>query len=138
MSSLALRISIVFLALSDGLLHLLLDFVLFKGRLFRSTLSEVFLLNFIGFVVLSAVFLLSPCWLRKKHWLVNVVLIGYAAGTVLAWLNSGSPNPMGLGYASKTMEVMLVVALLADLWLVVQRSPRRAAAAIAIEHERLY
>src|SRR5947209_334600 len=123
MSSWALRLSIVVLALSDGLVHLLLDFLLFKGRLFRSTLSEAFLLNFIGFVVLSAAFLLSPRWLREKHWLANVVLIGYATGTVLAWLNSGSPNPMGLGYASKAIEVMLVVVLLADLWIVVQRPP---------------
>jgi hypothetical protein len=67
MSHWTLRAGIAVLALSDGILHLGLDFALFKGRLFRSTLSELFLLNFIGFVVLGAVFLLSPRWLREKH-----------------------------------------------------------------------
>jgi hypothetical protein len=138
MSHWTLRAGIVTLAWSDGVLHLALDFVLFKGRLFHSTLSELFLLNFIGFVLLGAMVLVGPRWLGGKHWLVDIVLIGYSAGTVLAWLNSGSPNPLGLGYTSKAMEVMLVVALLADLWIAAQRSPGPAGQAIAVEHERLY
>ena len=133
----ALRSGIAALALSDGIVHLALDFALFKGRLFRSTLSELFLLNFIGFVVLSAVFLLSPRWLQEKRWLINVVLIGYAAGTVLAWLNSGGPNPLGLGYTSKALEGTLIIALLADLWIAAQRPPWRAAAVVAVERGRL-
>jgi hypothetical protein len=116
MSRWILRIAIVILALADGVLHLALDLVLFKGRLFQSSLSELFLLNFIGFVALVVVFLLSLRWLTERHWVADVVLIGYAAAAVLAWLYSGSPNPFALGYISKAIEIGLVGALLVDLW----------------------
>jgi hypothetical protein len=111
-----LRIAIVILALADGVLHLALDVVLFKGRLFQTTLSELFLLNSIGAVVLVVVFLLSLRWLTRWHWVADVVLIGYALAAVVAWLYSGSPNPFELGYISKAVEIGLVGALLVDLW----------------------
>lgn len=127
MSHWILRAGIAILALTDGVLHVALDFALFRGRFFQSSLSELFLLNFIGFVVLAAVFLLSPRWLRARCWLVDVVLICYAAAALLAWVQSGGPNPFGLGYVSKVIEVMLIVALLADLWSLAQRPLRQAA-----------
>ena len=98
-----------------------------QGAVFPGSLSELFLLNFIGFVVLTAVFLLSPRWLRARCWLVDVVLICYAAAALLAWVQAGGPNPLGLGYASKVTEVMLIVALLADLWILARRPQPRAA-----------
>jgi hypothetical protein len=133
MSLWILRAGIAILALTDGVLHVALDFALFRGQFFRSSLSELFLLNFIGFVVLAAAFLLSPRWLRARCWLVDVVLIGYAAAALLAWVQSGGPNPFGLGYTSKVIEVLLIVALLADCWSLVHQHQPRAARASTTE-----
>src|SRR5512133_567043 len=79
---------ITVLALADGLVHLSLDFVLFRGNFFgpgRSgpppgrlapppgggppqlplPLNELFLLNFVGYVVLALLFWFAPRWLGE-------------------------------------------------------------------------
>lgn len=38
----------------------------------------------------------------------------------VAWLNFGAPNPRGLGYLSKGIEIVLIVALAVRLWADVQ------------------
>src|SRR5512136_283189 len=98
-----LRIVIVILALADGVLHLLLDFVLFGGRngppagqrptpppggpqpgprlALPLPLNVLFLLNFIGEVVLVLLFWFGPRWLGKRRWLIDVIMIIYAAVT---------------------------------------------------------
>ncbi len=138
-----LRAIIAVLALADGTLHLLLDFVLFRGNFFGSPfpagprpgtppgrtgppptrglpiplpLNELFLLNFIGAVILVLVFWFSRRWLAERRWIVDVVMIIYAATTFVAWVLFGRPNPMGLGYLSKGIELVLIVALCVDLW----------------------
>lgn len=135
---------IAVLALADGVLHLALDFILFRGNLFGSPfpagprpgtapgrsgpppgarplalplpLNELFLLNFVGEVVLVLLFLFVRDRLGAKRWWVNVVMIGYAAVTFVAWWLFGRPNPMGLGYLSKGIEIVLIVALGVDIW----------------------
>ena len=134
---------ITVLALVDGVVHLSLDFVLFRGNFFGSgappgpppggaprgsgpppgggpnlplPLNELFLLNFIGYVVLVLVFWFAPRWLGGMRWLVNVVMIVYAAVVFVAWLTIGRPNPMGLGYLSKGIEIALIIALVAHIW----------------------
>ena len=79
-------------------------------------LSQLFLLNFIGAAVLVLVFLLSRRLLGERRWLVDLAMIGYAAVTFIAWFIVGAPNPMGLGYLSKGVEIVLIIALLADIW----------------------
>ena len=108
--------AIVVLALAAGVLHLALDVVLFRGRFFLNTLSVLFLLNGIGFCALGVAFLLGRRWLGERRWLINVALIGYTAATVIAWVWWGAPNPRGLGYTAKAIEIALIVALLAHLW----------------------
>ncbi len=135
-----LLISIAVLALADGVLHLLLDFILFGGRSGRPSgprlgappsgpplvarpfpfslpLNQLFILNFIGAVVLVLLFVISRRWFGRRRWWVNVAMIVYAAITFGAWLAFGRPNPMGLGYLSKGIELVLIIALVADLWL---------------------
>ncbi|HTP07327.1 MAG TPA: hypothetical protein VMP08_03705 [Anaerolineae bacterium] len=134
-----LRIVITILALADGVLHLALDFVLFGGRngppsgprptpppgspppaprlALPLPLNVLFLLNFIGEVVLVVLFWLSPRLLGRRRWLINVIMIIYAAITFIAWVMFGAPNPMGLGYLSKGLEIALIIALLVDIWL---------------------
>ncbi len=140
-----LRIIIAVLALADGVIHLLLDFILFGGRGGPPSgprpavppggpppaarafpvilpLNVLFLLNFIGAVVLVLLFWFGPRWLGRRRWWVNVAMIVYAAATFGAWLMFGRPNPMGLGYLSKGIEIILIVALLVDIWMI-RRQP---------------
>ncbi len=139
MNNRILLIGIALLALADGVIHLLLDFVLFGGRgalpsgprpglppggppsgargfPFILPLNQLFLLNFLGEVVLVLLFLAGHRWFSKRRWLINVAMIVYAAATFGAWLLFGRPNPMGLGYLSKGIESVLIIALLVDIW----------------------
>lgn len=145
MNQKVLRLLIAVLALGDGLLHLSLDFILFRGNLFGSgfpggprpggappgggpppsgpgplplplPLNQLFLLNFVGAVVLSAFFWLSPRLLGNKSWLANIVLILYEATTFAGWWLFGKPNPMNLGYLSKGIEIVLIAALAVGIW----------------------
>ncbi len=149
-----LRIIIVVLALADGVLHLLLDFVLFGPRngppagarptpapgtprpgprlALPLPLNVLFLLNFIGEVVLALLFWFGPRWLGQRRWLINVVMIIYAAATFIAWVMFGAPNPMGLGYLSKGIEIALIIALLVDIWAIRRQtsSPNKASSEI--------
>ena len=139
-----LRILIPVLTLADGALHLALDFVLFRGNLFGNPfaggpppgapppgtpprdgggppplplpLNQLFLLNFIGAMILAALFWFAPRWLGKKSWWVNIALIAYEATTFAGWWLLGAPNPLNLGYLSKSIEVVLIVALVAGIW----------------------
>jgi hypothetical protein len=127
-----LRIVVVILAIADGLLHLALDFVLFRGNVFGRLpfsspfplpLNQLFFLNLIGFVVLAAAFWFAPRFLGPRRWLVDVVLIVYAMLSILGWVQIGKPNPQGLGYLSKALEVGLIVALAVHAWRILR--PRR-------------
>lgn len=129
-----LRWLIVVLALADGVLHLMLDVVLFRGNFFGPLgpppgappggprppgppiplplpLNQLFFLNFVGYVVLAVLFWLAPRWFGARRWWVDVVLILYTLASIVGWLDLGGPNPMGLGYLSKVIEVALIVAL---------------------------
>lgn len=157
-NSAVLRVIIAVLALGDGVLHLSLDWVLFRGNLFGSgrppgppsgtlptrtgtpprpagnpfsflPLNVLFLLNFAGEVVLVLLFLFSRRLLGERRWLIDVVMIVYAATTFVAWWLFGRPNPMGLGYLSKGVEIALIIALLVDLWSIFR--PRTAVPAAA-------
>jgi len=145
-----LPIIITLLALADGLLHLRLIYVLFRGRLWGTPsfggpppgappgggpppgaprggptdpipfvslpLNELFLLNCIGFVVLVLVFWFVLRRFCRWVWVVDVVLIGFTALSIIGWIRIGKPNPMGYGHLSKEIEIALIVALLAHLW----------------------
>ncbi len=154
-----LQIIIPILALADGVIHLSLDFVLFRGNLFgpltaggpppgaapRRTgpppgprgnplilpLNQLFLLNFVGSVVLVLLFWYSRRWLGERRWLMNIALIAYAAATFTAWMIFGQPNPMGLGYLSKSIEIILIIALLVDTWSILRTRARRTSAQVA-------
>jgi len=88
-------------------------------------LNQLFALNIVGYVVLVLVFWFIASRLPAWRWLMDLILIAYVAVIFIGWLRLGGPNPRGLGYLSKTMEVILVLALLTDLWMSVTR--RRAA-----------
>lgn len=143
-----LQVIIAVLALADGVIHLSLDIVLFHGNFFGTgrpagpspspvarpggpapraggspfilPLNELFLLYFIGAVVLVALFWFSNRWLGGRRWLLDIAIIVYVAAAFIAWWLIGRPNPMGLGYLSKTIEAALIVSLAAHIWTVVR------------------
>ncbi len=86
-------------------------------------LNELFLLNFLGYVVLAFVFWLMLRLLPARLWIVDVVLILYTLTSIIGWMRIGGPNPQGLGYIAKGLEVALIVALGTHLWSLV--APRR-------------
>ena len=88
-------------------------------------LNQLFLLNFIGWVILVILFWFSPRLLGKRRWLMDVAMIVYAAVAFVAWLLFGAPNPMGLGYVSKGIEIALVIALSVDIWDIRRQSRRQ-------------
>ena len=75
---------------------------------FPLPLNQLFLLNAIGYVVLVAAFWLAPRVVGTWSWLVNAVLIVYSAASIGGWIMVGMPNPSGLGYLSKAIEVVLI------------------------------
>lgn len=142
-----LRPVVAILALADGVLHFALDFVLFRGNFFGSPipqrtppagaapggatppprpnplilpLNELFLLNFVGALVLVLLFWFSLRLLGTRRWLMNVALIVYAAAAVVAWFIVGRPNPMGLGYLSKIVEILVMILSSVDIWSLVR------------------
>ncbi len=148
-----LQVVIAILALADGVLHFSLDFVLFRGNFFGTgrpagpppgapgrtgpapraggnpfilPLNELFLLNFLGEVVLVGLFWFGDRWLGRKRWLIDVAMIAFAAATFIGWWMIGRPNPMGLGYLSKSIEVVLIVSLIAHMWTILR--PQRIVA----------
>ena len=135
------------LALGDGTLHLALNAILFGGARRRPTgtqgntppgpppgaprgpvrnpfilpLNQLFLLNFAGEVALVLVFWLTRRWLGARRWIVDVAMIVYAGATFVAWWIFGRPNPMGLGYLSKGIEIVLIIALIVDIWTIARQ-----------------
>ncbi len=75
----------------------------------------MFLLNFIGSVVLVWLLLSSGHWPQVRRVLLDVVIIGYEAFTFVCWWLFGRPNPMELGYLSKGFEIIVVVAVVAHI-----------------------
>jgi hypothetical protein len=120
-----LRVLIVVLAIADGVLHFILNFVLFRGNVFGPlpfgspfgvALNHLFVLNLVGYLVLAAAFWFAPRFLDARSWLVDVALILFSLLTILGWVQIGMPNPRGLGYLSKALEVALIAALAVHLW----------------------
>lgn len=119
-----LRTVIVVLAVLDGALHLWLNQALFRGNFlgpqqfpspFPLQMNHMFTLNFVGYVILAILFWYSGRLLGSRRWLIDVVMIVYAALSIICWLMIGGPNPQGLGYISKALEVALIIALAVHL-----------------------
>ena len=124
-----LQIAIIILALITALIHLelVVRMGMFAGahasshseptgfallRYIPVSLSTLFLLNFVGYIVLAAALYLPALYRfqRPLRWL----LIVYTAVTILAWyvLTGGGPNL--LAYVDKPVEVALIVLLLIE------------------------
>ncbi len=100
LGSTALRIGIVVLTLSTAYIHATLGGLLFT-------------LNAIGYVVL-AIALVLPGPVAQGRWLVRLALIGFTLATIAGWVAFGAR--FELAYIDKAIEVVMVLALVVDLW----------------------
>jgi hypothetical protein len=148
---------ITVLALFDGGLHLALDSILFRGNFFGSLgpppgaappasgaprppgppvplplpLNQMFVLNFVGYLVLIALFWFVIRRFGSGTWWMDALFIVYVAMACLAWLDQGRPNPRNLGYLSKSVEVALLLLLLTHMWLLLKPRRREAGYVVA-------
>ena len=93
-------------------------------------LSQVMVLNFVGFVglgiLLVAIARLRP-WLRAT---VDVLLAGLSLATLYAWSAMGRSNPSGTGTMALVVELLLIVIALGDaLYVSLARAASRRFAA---------
>jgi len=96
-----LRIGIAVLTLATALIHLQLNFP-----------DPVFILNGLGYLaLLAALFVPIPQIARYRN-AVRLVLVGYAALTILLWVLVGARTP--IGYIDKGIEVFLISLLLLE------------------------
>jgi hypothetical protein len=98
-ADLVLRVAIVALALATAYIHLTLG-------------GQLFTLNAIGYVVIASA-LVAPVPILVRHrWLVRIVLAGYAASTIVAWLIQ--PTYFSTAYLAKAIELALIALLTID------------------------
>lgn len=102
-----LRTSIIILGLITALVHLV---ILNLGYLRDTGRPDLlFTLNGLGYLsLLVALFGRIP-FLTNQRTLVHIAFIAFAAVTVLAWVFVGVKSP--LGYGTKVVEILLIIAL---------------------------
>ena len=76
----------------------------------------LFILNGLGYLTLLAAYILPLPIVRDNRGLVRWAYIGFTVVTIVAWLAIGNKSLPGaaLGYATKIIEILLVIALLSD------------------------
>jgi hypothetical protein len=100
--AIALRIGIVALTLATAQIHVTLGGLMFT-------------LNAIGYAILAAAMVL-PGPIGRLRWLTRYALIGFTAMTIVGWLAFGAR--FDLAYVDKAIEVVLIVLLLVESWVV--------------------
>ena len=113
----SLGIIIVVLALVDGLIHLSLNIFVVHGITNRPPISDLFFLNFLGYMVLVGAFLVLRSSTFSTRRLIDILLVVYPIVTLAAWIyfTKGRGNPFGLAEISKPAEVILALAALVHL-----------------------
>ncbi len=78
------------------------------------SLSTLFILNCIGYIVLVIVLYLPP--LRKFQRIIRWLLIIFTAVTIIAWFLIAGSHPTTFAIVDKVVEVALIVLLLIEEW----------------------
>jgi hypothetical protein len=76
----------------------------------------LFILNGLGYLTLLAAYLLPVPFFRNNRGLIRWAFIGFTIVGIIAWIAIGDKSwPAGaLGYATKAIEALLVIALFID------------------------
>jgi Na+-translocating ferredoxin:NAD+ oxidoreductase RnfA subunit len=108
----ALPFVIVALAVADGLIHLALVVAFSRTINLANFQQSRFVLNFLAYVLLAGAFLVVRRRSLNARRVVDALLALLTLATLVAWLLNGRfPNPSGLGYTSKLIEIVLIVAV---------------------------
>ncbi len=103
---------IVLAATATALIHITLAFQ------FPGGVDPVFVLNGLGYLVLTALLFLPLPALARYRNLVRWVLIGYTLVTVVAWYFIGVRST--IAYVDKAIELVLIICLTLD-WLLARK-----------------
>jgi hypothetical protein len=107
-----LRVGIPLLALITAAVH----FWLFYNGLSRGRPNYQFLANSAGYIVLIAAFVSNFQWSFISQRIVHYAFMAFAVGSIIAWMveNGGRFLPE-VSAITKTIEVVLIIALWLDL-----------------------
>ena len=94
-------------------------------------LTEVMLLNCIGFVALAVLLVAIARARTSLRVIVDLLLAGLSLATLYAWDAMGRANPYGTGTLALIVELALVVVALADAAYVALRSKLAPARAVS-------
>jgi len=100
-----LKFGIIVLTAATAAIHLYLG--LSSGLL-------PFVLNGLGYLALLAALYLPVPQLAPYRNAVRRLLVGFAALTIVLWLVITGGNSTAIGYADKTIEVLLIILLVAE------------------------
>ena len=106
-----LQIGIILLAVITALIHLYLGVNdLMTGR--GGPLPIMFMLNFVGYLVLVTALYLPP--LQRIQRITRWVLIAFATVTIITWYLTSGSHPDIVDYVDKLVEVVLIILLLVE------------------------
>lgn len=105
-----LTAAVILLALGTAITHLYLGLQLtsFGGY----GLGVLFILNFLGYVGLTALLYLPIRGLEPYRGVIRYALITFAALTIALWIPFGTKDV--LGYVNKLNELLLIATLIAE------------------------
>jgi cellulose synthase/poly-beta-1,6-N-acetylglucosamine synthase-like glycosyltransferase len=103
---------IVLAAVATASIHIVLAFQ------FPGGVDPVFVLNGLGYLVLTALMFLPMPILDRYRNLVRWILIVYTLVTVVAWYFIGVRST--IAYIDKAIELLLIICLVAD-WLLARK-----------------
>jgi hypothetical protein len=73
----------------------------------------MFLLNGIGYIVLTVLFIFPIAWTQPYHEIIRWVLVGYTVLTIILWVvMNGKIEPVGI--ITKLSELAIIVILIID------------------------
>jgi hypothetical protein len=115
-----LQIAIILLAVITALIHLYLSvrgFMLGRG----GPLQIMFILNFVGYIVLVTALYLPP--LQGIQSITRWILIAFTIVTVIMWYLISGSHPGIEDYVDKSVELVLIILLLVEAF---RPRPRKA------------
>lgn len=114
MSKSTVRTVILLAGLITAVIHLVILNINFVRELGRPDI--LFTLNGLGYLGLLALFFLEPVFMLEQWDFLHYIFMGFAAVTIVAFFVLGGTGFGGtevdpLGYATKLVELILIVAL---------------------------
>lgn len=105
-------IAVILLAVIDGLTHLSLN-LLVTHHFTGNTYSNLFTLNFVGYVVVIAAYIWAQSASLSTRKLMDGIIVLFPIIALVGWvvLTHAKGNPMGLAYLAKPVEVLEIIAI---------------------------